>query len=42
MLLQHYVCMCILKFVMHEVVNYDVVRHISFLKNFLLMSNFIP
>jgi hypothetical protein len=29
---EHYVCMCILNFLMHEVVNY-VAQHISFLKS---------
>lgn len=35
-LLEHYVCMCILKFLMHEVVN-CVVHHISLLANVLVV-----
>ena len=40
MLFEHYICMCILKFQMHKVVNH-VAHHISFLKNFLLMFQFL-
>lgn len=39
-LLAHYVCMCILKFLMHEVVN-CVVHHISFLLNIFSLFYFL-